>query len=79
VAGKGGWVMNDFTKIELEVIVNCIWCTISEYNDDKEKKMEAFAKKIEDMIANYCEHDWENPCCGCPNSASICTKCERRL
>ena len=45
--------MNDFTKEELEILHNCIRCTISEYNDDKEKSLEKFAEKIQSMIDNY--------------------------
>lgn len=78
-AQNAGNFMNDFTKEELEQIHNSIWCRISEYNDDEEHSLQKFANKIKKMIDNYCDHDWENPCCGCPNSASICTKCERRL
>ena len=60
--------MNDFTKDELEQIYFYL-----------ENEPQELMDKIKSMIDNYCEHDWENPCCGCPDSAHVCTKCERRL
>lgn len=60
--------MNDFTKEELEQI----------YFHLENEPIE-LGKKIKSMIENYCDHEWENPCCGCPNSACICIKCDKRI
>jgi hypothetical protein len=50
--------MNDFTKEELEDILNCCECIISEYEtkNDGMENIYALCKKIQLMINNYCEH-----------------------
>lgn len=59
--------MNDFTKEELIKLLDMLHDT-----NAQEWQLE---DKIQSMINNYCDHDWENPCCGCPNSSPICDKC----
>ena len=68
--------MNDFTKEELELILNCIWCTISEYNDDKERSKEKFAGKIQSMIDNYCDHPEPYRMCYGATLLDYCDKCK---
>lgn len=48
--------MNDFTKQELEYLFRNF---MLQNGDDFEHKLE---EKLQDMIHNYCEHDWgEDP------------------
>ena len=50
--------MNDFTKEELEILVYSLYGGI--YDDfpvPEENKI--LQTKIQFMIDNYCEHDWE--------------------
>jgi hypothetical protein len=35
--------------------------------------------KIKHMIENYCDHEWENTCCGCNMGAILCDKCQVSL
>ena len=64
--------MNDFTKEELEEIYDSIMCYTEPTNDD-------LLTKIQTMINNYCEHDWDNSCCGCSMQSIYCTKCNKDL
>lgn len=67
--------MNDFTIEEL----NFIWqrLAITDYSNFKD--MQELPNKVCAMIKSHCDHDWENPCCGCPSSACFCTKCNRNV
>jgi hypothetical protein len=58
--------MNDFTKEELETILKLIINDPMKYHD-------AIESKLDDLIANYCEHlhAWE--ACG-----TICRDCGAR-
>ncbi len=71
--------MINFTKKELESILN--WGNVyTEFGMSWTYKMhKPLMDKIEAMIENYCDNDWENPCCGCPNSACVCNKCGIKL
>ena len=72
--------MNEFTKEELEEL---LWCCEGEMHDDhpvEDYKIRLHAK-IQSMIDNYCEHefditDWVNDSSGC--RWYECKKCERR-
>ena len=61
--------MNDFTKEELGIIF-CNLCVTD--------KTEDVLKKVGEMFENYCDHEWENHCCGCTNSI-VCSKCDKYL
>jgi hypothetical protein len=73
--------MSDFTKEEL--ILLCCWSAnrFEQVGDSvaKEENTISLSHKIQDMIINYCDHDWENPCCGCPDSSCLCNKCGIKL
>lgn len=67
--------MNDFTKEELEALADCY-----------EQRMNSgyvihleLLHKIQSMIDNYCEHEWENICCQCDLDKIYCHKCKRTL
>lgn len=60
--------MNDFTKFELETIAEELEGTI----------YRVLREKVQSKIDNYCEHDWQNHCCGCVDM-TICEKCNQRL
>ncbi len=67
--------MNDFTKEELETIyasVDIISVELDEFHEN-----ERLLNKIQSMIDNYCEHDWENICCQCTLDNIYCYKCEK--
>jgi hypothetical protein len=64
--------MNDFTKEELKDIRTFMEAYLYDY------KVPLWVK-VNNMIDNYCDHYWENPCCGCPDSASRCTKCNKAV
>lgn len=66
--------MNDFTKEELLEIhdgIDDFW------RMKPENKM--LLAKIQSMIDNYCEHEWNNSCCGCSISSIFCDKCEKTM
>jgi hypothetical protein len=63
--------MNDFTKEELEEISYCLAYT---YNHEH-----SLFEKIQSMIDNFCEHDWQNLCCGCALENIWCDKCKRKF
>ena len=57
-----GFLMNDFTKKELEFIYQLLnWITNEDY---------PLKNKIQSMIDNYCEHEWREGMC------EICCKCD---
>lgn len=64
--------MNDFTKEELENILNG---NIELYP----ATFSGLRNKIQSMIDTYCDHNWENYCCGCDAENLACTKCDRDL
>jgi len=68
--------VNDFTKEELESILDGMSWWL---DGDSALYSEKLINKIQSMIENYCDHDWENPCCGCPDSQCSCTKCGLKL
>jgi len=68
--------MNDFTKEELEYIRNYIFNGAASISFEKH---EVLRNKIQSMIDNYCEHDWENICCQCTLDKIYCHKCERTI
>lgn len=35
--------------------------------------------KIISMSQSYCDHKWENGCCGCAMDSIYCSKCEKSL
>jgi len=60
--------MNDFTKQELKEIHNSLdndpsMCRVSDN----------VLRKIQSMIDNYCEHEWEHQCEAC--AVQECKKC----
>ena len=36
-------------------------------------------KKLKTMISNYCNHDWDNCCCGCSIANIYCSTCNITL
>ena len=72
--------MNDFTKEELEKLL--MWSVhraedIGTVEYCREGSGLLF-DKIQSMIDNYCEHEYENRCCEC-TSAIGCSKCDCML
>ena len=68
--------MNDFTKDELEYLHEMIGSiSIAGHPIDDE----ALKSKIQSMIDNYCEHEWENICCQCTLDKIYCYKCEKDM
>lgn len=68
--------MNEFTKEELEYISNYIFKGAACIRFDHH---EALKHKIQSMIDNYCEHEWENICCQCTLDKIYCHKCEKDM
>jgi len=67
--------MNDFTKEELIEIRDIMKPPLWFY----EKKNCELINKIQSMIDNYCEHEWDNRCCGCEIYNIRCNKCDKSL
>lgn len=67
--------MNDFTKEELQYFLaimkpfHWLW---------KGDPLE-LEQKIQSMIDNYCEHEWENICCQCTLDKIWCHKCNKDM
>ena len=61
--------MNEFTKEELEYLKSCP--SVGCYN--------GLIEKIQSMIDSYCEHEWENTCCGCTLRGIYCHKCGKDM
>jgi len=68
--------MNDFTREELK---NLHYYTHIYHHITEIILPESFLDKIQSMIDNYCEHEWENNCCPCEIGNTICKKCEISL
>jgi hypothetical protein len=71
--------MNDFTKDEL---IKLARITTLYYSDPTLSpgifpEDTVLVNKIESMIDNYCEHEWQNTCCGC--ESVMCSKCNAEL
>lgn len=71
--------MNDFTKTELAEISRCLQYMIKGCTTPHSCLTIGLKKKVRLMIENYCEHEWENPCCGCSESSPYCEKCKLKL
>lgn len=73
--------MNKFTLQELDDIrtVYKTFCNDSENPRKLTLFEESILCKLDDAIINYCEHRWENQCCGCCPSMMICEKCQIQL
>lgn len=71
--------MNDFTKEELESIAN--WGDVyTEFgNSWVDKSERPLINKIQSMIDNYCEHEWDNFYKGSINLGIYCNKCNKKL
>ncbi len=61
--------MNDFTKEELKELNNGLGWAISEGGDCNLTHL--LRDKLQNMIDNYCEHEWIN--------ATYCEKCNRGI
>lgn len=74
-------MITDFTKEELVLVKVGIEYLHENMNESRQRleQYEYLIGKIQSMIDNYCEHEWENPCCGCPDSACLCIKCGKNL
>ena len=62
--------MNDFTKEELIKIKDVMYGISFDDNDER-----ILRQKIQSMIDSYCEHEYENSCCGCCVVIG-CSKCD---
>lgn len=70
--------MNNLTKEEIQDIevVYRAFCgdgrvlTILEMN---------IMKKLKAMVDNYCDHNWNNVCCGCDPNNIYCSTCNINL
>ena len=67
--------MNDFTKEELIYILE-----ISEKHEPFNMTThKLFHNKIQSMLDNYCEHEWDNYYQGPLNTGIYCNKCLKKL
>lgn len=73
-----GGIMNDFTKYELQSI---LWAIdyVRERTNNCGDTMRSLQGKLREIINNYCDHEWENFCCGCDPENLICKKCNKDL
>ena len=65
--------MNDFTKEELAVLKHSLNTNVDGYKDP------GLLNKLQSMIDNYCDHEWENICHGCYLDKIYCHKCEKNM
>lgn len=72
-------MMNEFTKEELEEIKRCLKYMINGGITPYSLLTMNTKKKVQDMIDNYCDHDWGNQCCGILDAPCVCNKCGRKL
>lgn len=73
--------MNDFTKEEL-ILMACWSANRFEQLGPVQARDEgtiALSHKIQSMIDSYCEHEYENNCCGCELDFIMCQKCDRSV
>ena len=71
--------MNDFTKEELQYISDCVdFGLMDKARNDKFIDLD---EKIQSMIDNYCEHEWESGCSShdCHAECVWCPKCKKDL
>jgi hypothetical protein len=68
--------MNDFTKEELHEIKKCIeW-----FDNNRVINFHIqLCNKIQSMIDNFCEHEWDNYYNGSINTGIYCNKCNKKL
>ena len=71
--------MNDFTKEELEEIAEMMRYARKQCVATKHELSYQVEVKALSMIENYCEHQWENHCCGVIDAAFLCSKCGVRI
>lgn len=70
--------MNEFTKEELQIIALDMNTYIRRTPMLRESPShKALRDKVESMIDNYCQHEWENICCQCTLDKIYCHKCEK--
>lgn len=75
--------MNDFTKEELEFLKNSVR---EHYKNNPPIKGSTYVnvwaemiRKIQSLIDNYCEHEWDNFYQGSINIGIYCNKCLKKL
>lgn len=70
--------MNNLTKEEIQDIevVYKSFCGDGRVLTDLEL---GIMKKLKTMIDNYCEHTWDNSCCGCSMYNIYCSTCNITL
>jgi len=71
--------MNDFTKEELTKIARALVATYSDPKVSLNKPEMDLVNKVEQMINDYCDHEWENICCQCSLDKIYCHKCEKDM
>lgn len=76
--------MNDFTKEELGDLYAAIRYCYKQHIDlpsdtDIERFSYCLMEKIDFLIDNYCDHEWENICCQCTLDKIYCHKCEKDM
>lgn len=77
--------MNDFTKEDLERLSGLVWMKINELtvsrmmSNEARKILNDLYKKLQSMIDNYCEHEWDNYYSGSINTGIYCNKCCKGL
>lgn len=72
--------MNEFTKEELQILL--LEMKIYIYKSEPLKAAKSYVElkdKLESMVDNYCEHEWENTCCQCSMDKIYCHKCDRTI
>lgn len=67
--------MNDFTKEELQYLMQCVINDIDMIDNcgddyDEINAAASVENKLQSLIDNYCEHDWREGMC------QICKKCD---
>ena len=72
--------MNDFTKEELEDLLYAARVMYKNgYDYPSDKPAYIIYDKLESVIENYCEHEWENTCCNCNIDTIYCHKCDKYM
>ncbi len=69
--------MNDFTKDELDILLNgLLWCDATILPVYRPEKLKS---KLQSMIESYCEHEWEVYRKGSIVLGIYCEKCSKKL
>jgi hypothetical protein len=69
--------MNDFTRDELNVLLKCARLTEIDFGNCAD--IDNVIYKIQSMIDNYCNHEWDAAYAGPQGNHFKCHKCDKGI